>query len=60
MAEDDAVILLESGHEQLRYVYGSATIITSSDQCFLSISDLAKSKAANMLGNSDWDTQCEC
>lgn len=60
VAEDDAVILLEVGHEKLRYINGSATIITSSDRDYLSISTLAKYRAATMLGNSQWDTQCEC
>lgn len=60
VAKGDAVILLEVGHEKLRYVHGSATVITSSEQCFLNISDLAKNKAADMLGSPGWDTQCEC
>lgn len=60
VAEDDAVILLEAGYEKLRYVSGSATIITSNDQDYLNISVLAKNRAADMLGNPQWDTQCEC
>lgn len=59
VADDDAIIILESGSEKLRYVIGAATIITSSDYYSLDITFLASEKAAEMLGNPNWQTKCE-
>lgn len=59
IADDDAVIILESGNEKLRYVTGSAEIITSQEVGYLSIIDLATKKAAEMLGNPAWKTKCD-
>lgn len=59
IANDDAVIIMEAGHERLRYVVGSAHIITSRATKYLGVSDLAKVKAAELLGNPKWTTKCE-
>jgi hypothetical protein len=59
IADDDAVIILESGNEKLRYLVGSATIITSTQSQYLDISTLAAEAAAQMLGNSSWKTRIE-
>lgn len=59
VAVDDAVIILESGSEQLRYIVGSATIITSKGYEYLNITQIAKQRAAQMLGTPDWETKCE-
>lgn len=59
VANDDAVLILEAGHEKMRYVVGSATIVTSTDCDHLSITDLAVPRAAAMLGKPDWKTKCE-
>lgn len=59
VADDDAVIIFESGNEKLRYIVGSAEIITSKDFKQLSISQLAAASAATMLENPDWGTRCE-
>ena len=59
VADGDAIIILESGHEKLRYVAGGALVITK-DQCeYLDISDEAKKLAAKLLGNPEWATKCE-
>lgn len=57
--DDDAVIILEIGSERLRYVVGSATIITKQHCEYLSISDIAKERAAQLLENPQWETVCE-
>lgn len=57
VADDDAVIVLESGNEKLRYVVGSALVVTSKDSRYLEISALAANAAAEMLDNSNWKTQ---
>lgn len=59
VADNDAVIILETGHEKLRYLVGSAIVITSQDYAHLDITHFASTKAAEMLGNPDWQTQCE-
>lgn len=59
VAEDDAIIILEAGSENMRYIVGSATIITSSGVKYMNITDLAVAQAAEMIGNSMWGTKCE-
>lgn len=54
---DDAVIILESGHEKLRYLSGSALIVTKYGVEFMEIDALAARKAAEMLNNPGWQTQ---
>lgn len=59
VADGDAIIILECGHEKLRYIVGSALIITK-DQCeSMDIADLAASQAARLLGDPSWCTRCE-
>lgn len=59
LAEDDSIIVLEVGHEKLRYLVGTATIITRSSIETIDVTSLAISKAAEMLGNPDYTTCCE-
>lgn len=59
VADDDAIIILESGNEKMRYIIGSATIITSSYYQYMDIASIASKKAAEMLGNPLWKTRCE-
>jgi hypothetical protein len=59
VADDDAIIILESGNEKLRYVIGSATVITSRDYEYLDIISLAERMACGMLGNAGWTTRCD-
>ena len=59
VAEGDAVILMETGHEKLCYVTGAAIILTSSGQEYLSLVELAAKRASEMLGNPGWSTQCD-
>ena len=46
-------------YENLRYVVGSAEIITSNDCKYISIQDLATKQTAEMLQNPEWKTQCD-
>ena len=57
IADDDAVIILESGNEKLRYVVGSAVVITNTDYEYMEISTLAAEMAAKLLNNSQWKTK---
>lgn len=50
VAENDAVIIMESGHEKLRYVTGSAFIITSNDTKYLDVETLALEATEKMIG----------
>lgn len=57
VADDDAIIILESGNEKLRYVTGCALVITSKDSEYMEIDALAAQRAAEMLGNPNWKTK---
>ena len=59
IADDDAVIIMEGGHEKLRYVVGSATIVTSKAVEYLGIKELAEKRVRKLLNNPDWLTRCE-
>ena len=56
-ADDDAIIILESGNEKLRYVTGCALVITSTDSEYMEIDVLAAQRAAELLKNPDWKTK---
>ena len=53
------MILMETGHEKLCYVTGAATILTSGWYEYLSLAEMAAKRAAEMLGNPSWSTQCD-
>lgn len=59
IADDDAIIILEVGHEKMKYVVGTATIITSEGYEDIDLTFLALTKAADMLKNPEWETKCE-
>lgn len=57
VAENDAIIILESGNEKLRYVIGTAMIVTSNAAEYLDISAMAAERAAELIGNENWKTR---
>lgn len=59
IADDDAIIILEAGHEKMRYITGQAHIITSKEEQFLDITTIATQQAALMLQNPNYMTKCE-
>lgn len=59
VAEDDAILIMESGNEKMRYVIGSVTVITSKGYEYREISDVGVNMARQMLGNDDWETQID-
>ena len=59
VAESDAVIIMESGHEKLRYVTGYVCLVTGDEIESFSITDLAVSKAAEMLRIPEFKTRCD-
>lgn len=59
VADDDAIIIFESGNEKLHYVVGAATIITGNECTYLDITSLAKAQAAELLFNPNWKTKCD-
>lgn len=58
LPDDEAVILMESGNENLRYVTGTATVITSKEVRFLDMSHIAIETASKMLGK-EFETQLD-
>lgn len=59
IADNDAVILMETGHEKLRYVTGYATVITHTGMQTLGIETFALAKAKEMLENPDFETRTD-
>lgn len=59
VAPGDAVIMIEVGNEKLRYLVGTALIVTEHDTDFLDLTHLALERAADMLGNKEWQTRIE-
>ena len=59
VAESDAVIIMESGHEKLRYVTGYVCLVTGDEIESFSMTDLAVSKAAEMLRIPEFKTRCD-
>jgi len=57
VADDDAVIVMESGNEKLRYLVGSALIVTSTDNDYYEIEAVAAKRASEMLNNPSWKTR---
>lgn len=60
VADDDAILIFEAGHEKLRYVGGGATIITAKSVEYIDLEDCARSKTRELLGNEQWNTKCSC
>lgn len=59
VADDDAIVILEAGNENLRYVVGFATIVTSNSVKTLDLSEFAVSTAALILENNEWHTEMD-
>lgn len=57
VAEDDAIILMESGNLYKRSVYGYVNIITSSQHFEESLVNIGVSTARQFLNNPKWETQ---
>lgn len=59
VADDDAIIVMESGHEKMRYVIGRATVITSKKGGDIDVTTEAVRLARQLLGNPDWETRTD-
>ena len=59
VADDDAIIIIEAGHEKLCYVGGEALIVTSKSHKYLNLIDGAVGIARDMLEKPTWTTRCD-
>jgi hypothetical protein len=59
LPDDEAIILIESGSEKMRYIHCMATIITNSEVKYVNLSDVALAKAREMLGNPNFTTEMD-
>ena len=57
VAEDDAVIIMEAGNEKMRYIVGTALILTNKACECLDIAELAEKRAAELLAIPSWKTR---
>ena len=55
VAEDEAVIIMEAGHEKLRYVSGNATIVTSKTVEYIDLEQAALKLCRKLLHDPDYD-----
>ena len=60
VADDDAILIFEAGHEKLRYVGGGVTIITAKGIEYINLEESARKIVHELLGNEQWDTRCSC
>lgn len=58
VAADDAVIIVEGGNETLRYIIGSAVVVTRNAIEYFDVTNLATKRAAELLKNPQWTTKC--
>lgn len=59
VTEDDAIIIMESGAEKLRYVTGYTTVITWNAIVCKDMGGVAIREAQRLLDNKDWRTQVD-
>ena len=57
IADNDAIIIMEAGHEKLRYVKGSVLVITSAKIMYKDTDELAIELARKALKNENYTTQ---
>ena len=57
VADDDAILIFEAGHEKLRYVGGGVLVITSEGHEFIDLHEEAFKKAQQLIGNDQWETK---
>ena len=58
VADDDAILIIEGGHEKLACVVGSVTVITKDGVKGIDIKDAGINLAREMLQNDKWQTDC--
>ena len=59
VAEDDAIMIFETGSDGLRYLTGTADVITAEGHKYLRIEDWATKMAAKMLNNPEFTTRVD-
>ncbi len=59
IVEGDAAIIMQTGHEGLRYVDANAVIISKKDVKFWSMDSTLIEQARELLGNADWATDLQ-
>lgn len=55
----EAMVIMEAGHEKLRYVVGEVTVITKDSYEGGNIRDMALKMAGKLLGNPGYEMQME-
>lgn len=59
VAADDAIIITEVGYEKLRYLTAYSIIITKNDIASVDLGETAVQRAADILGNPNYQTLME-
>ena len=59
LPDDEVFVLMEAGHEKLRYVVGAVDIVTSKEHRWLNLKEFAVVSAKEMLGDKFRGTDLE-
>lgn len=59
LPDGEAFVLMETGHEKLRYLTGYFTVATNKDVRYGDLTTLAREQARTMLNDKDWRLNIE-
>ena len=59
VSPNDAIIITEVGFEKMRYASAISTVITSKKIVDIDLGEEAFNRAADLIGDQDWDTQMD-
>ena len=59
LPEDEAFVLIDVGHEKLRYLSGFATIVTNKDIKYVDLTNTTQTVAREMLQKPDYKLEIE-
>lgn len=59
LPKDDAFIMMEIGHEKLRYLFGGCWIVTNNHKEFISLEHVAIARASELLCKPNFETKME-
>ena len=59
LPDNEAFVIIETGHEKLRYLVGFATIVTNKDIQCIDLTNITEKVAGNMLQKLDYKLEIE-
>ena len=59
LPDDEAFVIMETGHEKLRYLVGFATIVTNKDIQYVDLTNITKKVAGDMLQKPEYKLEIQ-